>query len=141
MEEKSKIDRLNSVLSPVVAMLSLVVAIIGVVVMVKIYENTEALRKAEKLHTANAMFESANNTDQYLAAYNIYREIFLNTDSIDNTSGYFKFVNKAKERINQLPKDDKITVWLLERAKELTKEKEQIENIDNLLKECKNEKN
>jgi len=127
---------------------ALVIAIISLAVMVKtcalteksieIMEKAEELQKVEKLRNANTMFEYANNTSQYLEAHKIYKEI-LDIDNTD-TTGYYKFFNKAKDRLEKFQKCDEMTEWFLERAKELTKELKQIENIDNLLKNCKNEK-
>ena len=39
-------------------------------------EKVEESRKAEKLQYANAQFEYANNTAQYLEVHKIYKEIF-----------------------------------------------------------------
>ena len=136
----------------IISIAALVIAIISLAVMVKTCALTEksiettekaeelqkAEKKAEKLRNANIMFEYANNTVQYLEAHKIYKEI-LYIDSTD-TTGYYNFFNKAKDRFEKFQKCDDMTEWFLERAKELTKELKQIEKIDNLLKECEHEK-
>ena len=133
----------------VVAIIALVVAIIALVVMVKtcalteksveIMELQKEEKKEEMLRNANAIFDIAgNNRTKYLEAQKIYIEV-LYVDSTD-TTGYYKFFNKAKDRLDRLPKCDDDTEWFLERAKELTKEIKQIENINSLLKKCADEK-
>ena len=132
-----------------IVIVTFVVTIISLIVMVKTCKKTEEsvilaeksvkiMEKENKLRIAEAKFDNAgDNTDMCLESYTIYREIF-EMDNNDKT-GYYKFLDKANGRLNELLNDE-TTEWYLLRAKELTKDSKEIETIDSLLKKCQNEK-
>jgi len=132
----------------IISVATFVIAIISLVVMVKtcalteksveIMKDAEKLQDEKKKQNAKIIFEYANTPAEYIEAHKIYKEIF-DKDSTDLT-GYSMFFNKAEYRLKTFQKCDDLTKLLLKLSKELTKESKQIENIDNLLKDCENEK-